>query len=114
MHRSLLVFLFAASAFAQSEKFNHVQWKLSFDQSSAAPGATVLGRLEATVEPEWHMYSLTTPPGPIPTTIQIRNSPAVDKFTILRAAPHPQVRPELQRRHRNLRRRASSSSPASS
>ena len=33
-------------------------------------GGTVLGRLDATVEPEWHMYSLTTPPGPIPTTIR--------------------------------------------
>ncbi len=87
MRRLLLVFLFAASGFAQSEKFNHVQWKLSFDQPSAAPGATVLGRLEATVEPEWHMYSLTTPPGPIPTTIQVRNSPAVDKFTILEPPP---------------------------
>ena len=25
-----------------------------------------------TVDPEWHMYSLTTPPGPIPTTIKLR------------------------------------------
>ncbi len=33
------------------------------------------------------MYSLTTPPGPIPTTIQIRNSPAVDKFTIFEPPP---------------------------
>jgi thiol:disulfide interchange protein DsbD len=87
MRRLVLVSLFAASAFAQSEKFNHVQWKLSFDQASAAPGATVLGRLEAAIEPEWHMYSLTTPPGPIPTTIQLRNSPAVDKFTILQPPP---------------------------
>ncbi len=94
MRRLFLVLLFAACAAAQSnesnaqsEKFNHVQWKLTFDQASAAPGATVLGRLEATVEPEWHMYSLTTPPGPIPTTIQVRNSPAVDKFTILEPPP---------------------------
>src|ERR1700744_2121006 len=94
MRRLLLVFLVAASVAAQSdksnaqsEKFNHVQWRLSFDQPSAAPGTTVLGRLEATVEPDWHMYSLTTPPGPIPTTIQIRNSPAVDKFTILEPPP---------------------------
>ena len=33
------------------------------------------------------MYSLTTPPGPIPTTIETDNSPAVDKFTIFEPPP---------------------------
>ncbi len=33
------------------------------------------------------MYSLTTPPGPIPTTITTDNSPAVDKFTIFEPPP---------------------------
>jgi thiol:disulfide interchange protein len=83
----LLTVLAATAAFGQSEKFNHVQWKLTLDQSTAAPGATVLGRLEATVDPEWHMYSLTTPPGPIPTTIKSDNSPAMDKFTIFEPKP---------------------------
>src|SRR5579863_6440499 len=88
MRRLLLFIGFVGSiAFAQSEKFNHVQWKLTLDPSSAAPGATVLGRLEATLDPEWHMYSLTTPPGPIPTTIKTDNSPAVDSFTILEPPP---------------------------
>jgi len=85
--RGLVLILLASSALAQSEKFNHAQWTLTFDQSSAAPGATVLGRLEATIDPAWHMYSLTTPPGPIPTTITIDNSPAVDKFTIFQPPP---------------------------
>src|SRR5690348_17118077 len=84
--RRLLLFLLASTAFAQTEKFNHVQWTLTFDQP-AAPGAVVLGRLDATVDPEWHMYSLTTPPGPIPTTITTQNSPAVEKFTIFEPPP---------------------------
>ena len=87
MRRFLLLFAVALSAFAQSEKFNHVQWKLSFDQATAAPGATVYGRLEATVEPEWHMYSLTTPPGPIPTTIEVTGSPAVERVTFFEPPP---------------------------
>jgi len=87
MRRLLLVVLFTSTALAQSEKFNHVRWKLTLDQSSAAPGAAVLGHLEATVDPEWHMYSLTTPPGPIPTTIETDNSPAVDKVTIFEPPP---------------------------
>ena len=86
MRRFLLPLLLVSSAFAQDPKFNHVQWKLTLEPASAAPGATVLGRLEATVDPEWHMYSLTTPPGPIPTTIVSKESPAgssaIAKFTI--------------------------------
>jgi thiol:disulfide interchange protein len=80
----------------QEAKFNHVQWKLTFDPASAAPGATVLGRLEATIDPEWHMYSLTTPPGPIPTTIVTKNSPAVDKFTIFQPPPVRKYDPNFQ------------------
>ena len=89
MRRFLLPLLLVSWAFAlvaQDPKFNHVQWKLTLEPASAAPGATVLGRLEATVDPEWHMYSLTTPPGPIPTTIVSKDSPAgtspIAKFTI--------------------------------
>jgi thiol:disulfide interchange protein len=82
MRRVLLSLFFVTCAFAQDPKFNHVRWTLALDQPSGAPGATVLGRLEATVDPEWHMYSLTTPPGPIPTTIVAKDSPAIGKFTI--------------------------------
>jgi thiol:disulfide interchange protein len=88
MRRFLPLILFLASpVFGQSEKFNHVQWKLTVDSSLAAPGAMVAGRLEATVDPEWHMYSLTTPPGPIPTTIETSDSPSVDQFTIFEPPP---------------------------
>jgi thiol:disulfide interchange protein len=85
MRRFLLPLLlvgWTVALVAQDPKFNHVQWKLTLEPASAAPGATVLGRLEATVDPEWHMYSLTTPPGPIPTTIVSKDSPAIAKFTI--------------------------------
>ncbi len=87
MRRIFLLLALSVSAFAQSEKFNHVQWKLTFDQAAAAPGATIAGRLEAVVEPEWHMYSLTTPPGPIPTTIDLADSPAVERITIFEPPP---------------------------
>jgi thiol:disulfide interchange protein DsbD len=85
--RFFLLFILCASVFAQTEKFNHVQWTLKFDQPSAAPGATVLGHLEARIDPEWHMYSLTTPPGPIPTTIKLTDSAAVQQVTIFEPPP---------------------------
>ena len=97
-----IVILTACSAFGQSgqptgaaDKFNHAQWNLTLDQASAAPGATVLGKLDATVDPEWHMYSLTTPPGPIPTTIKTLNSPAVDKVTIFEPPPSRKFDPNF-------------------
>jgi thiol:disulfide interchange protein len=88
MRRILLLFiLFTLTAFGQSEKFNHVQWKLTLDQATAKPGAEILGKLEATIAPEWHMYSLTTPPGPIPTTIPLEANPGVAKVTIFQPPP---------------------------
>ena len=83
----LLLFCITGIGFSQIEKFNHVQWQLTLDQASAAPGATVLGHLEAVVEPGWHMYSLTSPPGPIPTTITSKSSAAVERFTIFEPPP---------------------------
>jgi thiol:disulfide interchange protein len=84
----LLVGVFAfGQTPSRNERFNHVQWKLTLDQTTAAPGATVLGRFEANIEPEWHVYSLTTPPGPIPTSIKTVESPAIESVTIFEPPP---------------------------
>ena len=49
------------------------------------------------IEPGWHLYSLTTPPGgPIPTTIKLADNPAVAGFRVLPAQAGTQVRPQLQ------------------
>jgi len=96
--RGLVLILLASSAFAQSEKFNHAQWKLTFDQPAAVPGATVLGRLQATIDPEWHMYSPTTPAGPnlpIPTTITTDNSPAIERITVFEPPPVRKLDPNF-------------------
>ena len=86
--RTVIVFaLSVLSVFAQSEKFNHVKWVMTVDNPSTAPGGTVLARLQAEIDPGWHMYSLSTPPGPIPTTIKTVNSPAVLRFTIYEPPP---------------------------
>jgi thiol:disulfide interchange protein len=87
MRRLLLFFFCAGALIAQSGKFNHVQWTLTVEPPSAAPGGTVLARLTATVDPEWHMYSLTTPPGPIPTTIEATDSSAIEKVAVFQPPP---------------------------
>src|SRR5208283_4598369 len=86
--RSLFVFVLSAiSVYAQSEKFNHVKWTMTVDPVSAAPGGAILARLHADIDPGWHMYSPTTPPGPIPTTIKTIDSAAVDRFTLFEPPP---------------------------
>ncbi len=87
MRRLLLFLSFAACAFAQSESFNHVKWTMTLDQATAAPGATVLAKLTAQIDSDWHMYSISTPPGPIPTTIKNLNDTAIAKVTFFEPPP---------------------------
>ena len=64
-------------------KLDPVRWTLQFEPVSAAPDQKVLGRLTATIEPGWHLYSLSTPKGgPNPTTIALAPSPAVAQATV--------------------------------
>ncbi|HYM10697.1 MAG TPA: cytochrome c biogenesis protein CcdA [Bryobacterales bacterium] len=65
-----------------AKKPDPVQWTLQFEPAATAPGQKALGRLTATIEPGWHLYSLTTPRPPIATTITLQPSPAVDKWTV--------------------------------
>ncbi|MDP9169717.1 MAG: redoxin, partial [Acidobacteriota bacterium] len=76
--------LCAAGVFGQSaEKFNHVKWTMTV---GGGPDAAV-AVLKAEIDPGWHMYSPSTPPGPIPTTIKLVDSPGVTGFTIFEPAP---------------------------
>ncbi len=85
--RSILTILLAclgAPAFAQGT--NHVQWSLSVEPSSAAPGAKVIAHLHGAVDPGWHVYSMTTA-GAIPTSVKVASNPAVEKFRVFQAPP---------------------------
>lgn len=64
-----------------------VQWSLTLDSKSAPPGSHVLARLSAKVESGWHVYSLTTPPGPIPTTVTIPDSAIAEGFKVYQPKP---------------------------
>jgi len=78
----VLTLIGAGSAFGQR---NQVKWALELEPVTAPPGAKVLGRLKAAIEPGWHLYSLSRPatPANIPTTIQVAASPAVAQFRVL-------------------------------
>jgi len=73
-----------------------VQWTLAFDSKSAAPGSHVLARFTGTIQPHWHVYSMTTPPGgPNPTTSSIADNPAVASFKIYQAKPVRKLDPSF-------------------
>src|SRR5947208_16464924 len=82
------------SCFAQKDL---VKWSLTLDPAAAAPGATVLGKLEARVDPGWHMYSLTPVKGAnIPTTVKVDGA-AVAGFKVLQPAPKRALDPSFNK-----------------
>ena len=85
--KRLLAFLWASLALAQSPGSNHVNWTLEFSQPSAPQGAKVLATLRAKVDPGWHLYSLSTPPPPIATTVQLADNPVFKVARVLQPAP---------------------------
>ena len=86
MRKTVFIVLAASTLYAQSD-LNHVQWTFDVSPASAAPGAEVLGKLTGTVEPGWHLYSITTPPGPIPTTIRLAANQAVESLAVFQPKP---------------------------
>jgi DsbC/DsbD-like thiol-disulfide interchange protein len=70
---------------------------LTLDPPSAAPGATVLGRLEARVDPGWHMYSFTPVKNAnIPSTLKLDGA-AIEEFKLLQPAPKRALDPSFNK-----------------
>lgn len=99
MTRLLSLLLLALASLGPSRLWgaeDPVQWTLAFDSKSAAPGSHVLAKLTGTIEPHWHVYSMTTPPGgPNPTTAKIADHPAVAGFRIYQAKPVRKLDPSF-------------------
>lgn len=86
--RRLLALLFLLSAGGlPAQRLNPIQWTLTVQPDKVAPGATVQAQLKGVLEPGWHIYSPTTPPGPIPSTIKLADSPAISKVTLYQQQP---------------------------
>jgi thiol:disulfide interchange protein len=95
MLRPLAVCLLALASVAGAAE-DPVQWTLAFDSKSAAPGSHVLAKFTGTIQPHWHVYSMTTPPGgPNPTTASIAANPAVEGFKIYQAKPVRKLDPSF-------------------
>jgi thiol:disulfide interchange protein len=95
MFRRLLVCLFTLASIAGAAE-DPVQWTLAFDSKAAPPGSHVLAKFTGTIQPHWHVYSMTTPPGgPNPTTAGIAANPAVAGFKIYQPKPVRKLDPSF-------------------
>ncbi len=93
------LFLAAAAVSPLSAKDDPVQWTLEpyKDASNVKPGGHAWLQLTAKIQPGWHLYSPTTPPGgPIITTIKLNDSPAVASYQVYRPQPVRKLDPNFQ------------------
>ncbi|MCU1262103.1 MAG: Redoxin domain protein, partial [Bryobacterales bacterium] len=84
MRTLLLALLAAGFGYGQT---NHVNWTLEFSPGAAKPGAKVAGKLTAKIDEGWHLYSISTPPPPIPTTIKLADNPVFTVERVLQGKP---------------------------
>ena len=74
---------------AQAQPLDPVSWTLSSGLDSAPPGTTVPLRFTATIDPGWHVYSLTVPPGGLvnATRVSIEDNPDIAGYDIYQPEP---------------------------
>ena len=78
--------LIALAAGALAQKAEHLQWTLT-PPAAAAPGATVSARLDAKIEPGWHLYSFSTPAA-VPTSFTLAPNAVVEAVQAFQPKPH--------------------------
>jgi thiol:disulfide interchange protein len=80
-------------------KEDPVQWTLNPATGSAQvlPGDKAHFELKASIQPGWHLYSPTTPPGgPIITKIKLKDNPAILSYNVFRPQPVRKIDPNFQ------------------
>jgi thiol:disulfide interchange protein len=85
------------SGCAWAQQRNPVQWSLTPDSVSAPPGGTAVVRLTAKMDPGWHIYALSNPPGgPTPTTVKVMPAnPAVAALRLWQPRPATKLDPNF-------------------
>jgi thiol:disulfide interchange protein len=92
---AVLACLSAMAVVAPAQKLDPVTWKFEFTPDKAPPGATATGKLTATLEPGWHLYSPTSPMIGPPTTITVADNDAIEKVELLEPKPERKFDPNF-------------------
>jgi thiol:disulfide interchange protein DsbD len=77
-------------------KVEHVHWTLTSDAAKAPPGSAIPLRLTATIDPGWHIYSMTTPKGGGQRlALSMSSTPALGSFTVYQPKPDRTLDPNF-------------------
>ncbi len=94
-----LLFLALGLSSLLAAKEDPVQWTLIpvENHSTVVPGAKAYLELKAAIQPGWHLYSPTTPPGgPIITRIGVTPNRAISSYKVYRPQPVRKLDPNFQ------------------
>jgi thiol:disulfide interchange protein len=91
---TLAALLLAISSLALGQENTTVKWKLLTPSVTARPGETASIRVEASIDPGYHLYSLKTYPpdaesSPMPTEITVTGSPSMKLGSGIRTSKKP-------------------------
>ena len=80
-----------------AQKKDPVQWALSSEISAAPPGTIVPLKFTATIQPGWHIYSLTLPENasPRPSKVTLGENAALDSYKIYQPQPERKLDPTI-------------------
>src|SRR5688500_13813859 len=80
MNRLIPILLLAASWPAAAQDPNPVSWRASLSPSAVSPGSAATIRVAASIDPGWHVYSVTQPSGgPLATVIVLTDTPLLQR-----------------------------------
>ncbi len=95
--RSTAAAFLALAISAGAQKLDPIKWTIESAQAKVAPGGQVAARLTAKLDPGWHLYSPTTPPGgPIPTTLKLDDNAALAKYSVYQPGPDRKFDPNFK------------------
>jgi thiol:disulfide interchange protein len=87
MKRLLAATLFTA-ALLSAQARNPVQWTVTAEPSTVAPGSTVLAKVTGKIDSGWHIYALTSPSGgPTPTTVKLGETAVASGLKLYQPKP---------------------------
>jgi len=89
----LLFFLLIPVAAPAAQQ--HATWSVAADPASVPPGASAMLRINASIEPGWHLYAASSPAG-IPASFSLAPNAVVKSTRLYQGAPKRAFDPNFQ------------------
>src|SRR5690349_21776223 len=86
--KRLLAATLITAALLSAQARNPVQWTVTPEPSSVAPGSSVIAKLTGKIDSGWHIYALTSPAGgPTPTTVKLGETAVASGLRLYQPKP---------------------------